>query len=149
MESNRILHSATYKALFLPIANALQASLGLNLLSADSNMQLIRNGGIGVLLTLLPILALSFLIPFTRAQVTPLKNISKCKGYKATNVRENQWGLTADLTLIGSGCGVYGDDLKKLALTVEYQSGEYYQPSVSPSLLSLYYNTRPWPMHTG
>lgn len=123
METNRFFQFSPYKALFLPVANALQATLRINL-SSDSNMQLIRTGGTGVLLTLLPVLALAFLIPYVRGQTTTLKNLTKCKGYKASNFRNNGWGLTADLTLVGNGCAAYGEDLKKLSLTVEYQTGE-------------------------
>ena len=55
----------------------------------------------------------------------------KCKGYSATNVIKHDRGLTAELNLIGEGCGIYGPDLSKLRLTVEYEAG-------TPNILGLY-----------
>lgn len=46
-----------------------------------------------------------------------------CPGYTATNVQQTSAGLTADLTLAGEACNVYGTDLVNLTLTVEYQTG--------------------------
>lgn len=46
-----------------------------------------------------------------------------CPGYTATNVQQSSIGLTADLTLAGEACNIYGTDLTNLTLTVEYQSG--------------------------
>ena len=46
-----------------------------------------------------------------------------CPGYSASNVRQSANGLTADLTLAGEACNIYGTDLPDLTLTVEYQSG--------------------------
>lgn len=53
-------------------------------------------------------------------------DISVCPGYKASNVLTSYSGLTADLTLAGTACNVYGTDLTDLTLTVEYQTGELY-----------------------
>lgn len=47
-----------------------------------------------------------------------------CPGYTASNVQQSGTGLTADLTLAGDACNVYGLDLPNLTLTVEYQSGQ-------------------------
>ena len=47
-----------------------------------------------------------------------------CPGYKASNVQTSATGMTADLTLAGPACSVYGEDLKDLTLTVEYQTRE-------------------------
>lgn len=47
-----------------------------------------------------------------------------CPGYSASNVRQSSNGLTADLTLAGEACNVFGTDLPNLTLTVEYQSGK-------------------------
>ncbi|KAF8424825.1 alpha-glucosidase [Tirmania nivea] len=44
-----------------------------------------------------------------------------CKGYVAKNVRKSGDSLTAELRLIGDGCGVYGKDIKTLRLEVQYQ----------------------------
>lgn len=52
---------------------------------------------------------------------------SSCPGYKASNVKTSSSGLTADLTLAGKACNVYGNDIKDLTLTVEYQTGEPFQ----------------------
>ncbi|KAK5105011.1 hypothetical protein LTS08_001284 [Lithohypha guttulata] len=46
-----------------------------------------------------------------------------CPGYTASNIQQSATGLTADLTLAGEACNVYGFDLTNLTLTVEYQSG--------------------------
>jgi alpha-glucosidase len=54
---------------------------------------------------------------FPRA-VDPL---ASCPGYKASNVKTLATGLTADLTLAGAACNVYGTDLKELTLTVTYE----------------------------
>lgn len=43
-----------------------------------------------------------------------------CPGYNARNVRKTLHSLTADLVLAGP-CGVYGEDIPKLTLTVEYE----------------------------
>jgi len=51
-------------------------------------------------------------------------DLSQCPGYKASNVKNSTSGLTADLTLAGTGCNVYGTDLGDLTLTVEYQTGK-------------------------
>ena len=46
-----------------------------------------------------------------------------CPGYSASDVQKNANGLTAKLTLAGEGCNIYGNDIKDLTLTVEYQTG--------------------------
>ncbi|KAK4443111.1 putative glycoside hydrolase [Podospora aff. communis PSN243] len=48
--------------------------------------------------------------------------LSKCPGYKASNVKTSSTGLTATLTLAGAACNVYGDDLKELRLEVSYET---------------------------
>jgi alpha-glucosidase len=49
-------------------------------------------------------------------------DLSKCPGYKASNVKTSDTGLTADLSLAGTACNAYGTDLTDLTLTVEYQT---------------------------
>lgn len=49
--------------------------------------------------------------------------LAKCPGYKASNIKIGKSTLTADLTLAGKACNVYGDDLKSLTLEVEYETG--------------------------
>lgn len=50
--------------------------------------------------------------------------LSDCPGYAASNVVKTDSSLTADLTLAGTACNVYSDDLKDLKLLVEYQTSE-------------------------
>lgn len=50
-------------------------------------------------------------------------NLDSCPGYKASNVQQTSNGLTADLTLAGYPCNVYGKDVQDLTLLVEYQTG--------------------------
>jgi alpha-glucosidase len=45
-----------------------------------------------------------------------------CPGYKASNIRTSAVGMTADLTLAGDACNVFGTDLENLTLSVEYQT---------------------------
>ncbi|KAH5294293.1 alpha/beta-glucosidase agdC [Parastagonospora nodorum] len=47
---------------------------------------------------------------------------NSCPGYAASNVSRTESGLTADLTLAGTACNVYSDDIKDLKLVVEYQT---------------------------
>ncbi|KAF5004771.1 hypothetical protein FDECE_8761 [Fusarium decemcellulare] len=56
--------------------------------------------------------------------VTYAASVDDCPGYKASNVKESDSGLTADLTLAGDACDVYGKDLKDLKLVVEYQTDQ-------------------------
>ena len=50
--------------------------------------------------------------------------LDSCPGYNAENVQVTEFALTADLVLAGEPCAVYGEELKKLSLLVEYQTGE-------------------------
>ena len=45
-----------------------------------------------------------------------------CPGYRAVDVTSTANGLTADLTLAGLPCNVYGTDIDALTLLVEYQA---------------------------
>lgn len=49
--------------------------------------------------------------------------LAACHGYKASRVQTTASGLTADLTLAGKACNVYGTDLKDLTLQVVYETG--------------------------
>lgn len=49
--------------------------------------------------------------------------LAKCPGYKASRVKTSATGLTAELTLAGKACNVYGTDLKDLILQVTYETG--------------------------
>lgn len=46
-----------------------------------------------------------------------------CPGYEASNVVKTDSGLSADLSLAGTACSVYSDDIEDLKLVVEYQTG--------------------------
>lgn len=49
--------------------------------------------------------------------------LAGCPGYKASNVKTTSSSLTADLSLAGRACNVYGDDLTSLTLQVVYETG--------------------------
>jgi len=55
-------------------------------------------------------------------QSTDAADLSACPGYKASNVKTSDTGLTASLSLAGTACNAYGTDLTDLTLTVEYQT---------------------------
>jgi hypothetical protein len=55
----------------------------------------------------------------TRADADP----NACPGYTASNVVTTDSTLTADLTLAGTACNVYSEDLQDLKLLVEQQNG--------------------------
>ncbi|KAI1322869.1 glycoside hydrolase family 31 protein [Xylariaceae sp. FL0255] len=49
-------------------------------------------------------------------------SIDDCPGYTASNVVDSNGQLTADLTLAGTACSIYGTDITDLKLLVEYQT---------------------------
>ena len=55
---------------------------------------------------------------------SPSDPLAACPGYKASNIKETATGLTADLSLAGDACDVYGTDLEDLILEVSYDTGE-------------------------
>lgn len=57
---------------------------------------------------------------------------SVCPGYTASNVVETTNGFTADLTLAGSACNVYGNDIEDLTLRVEYQDVDRLHVEIQP-----------------
>jgi alpha-glucosidase len=59
-----------------------------------------------------------------------------CPGYKASNVQQSSTGLQADLTLAGTPCNVYGNDIKDLVLTVQYQNQTRLAVSITPKYLA-------------
>lgn len=59
-----------------------------------------------------------------------------CPGYKASNVEKSSSGLTADLTLAGPACNVYGNDIHNLILSVEHQSQERLAVRIRPKYLA-------------
>lgn len=60
---------------------------------------------------------------FTSAQLMSLPTPTRCSGYVASDVTQGDTFLTATLTLAGS-CRLYGPDVSKLRLLVDYQTGE-------------------------
>jgi len=58
-----------------------------------------------------------------------------CPGYTASNVFRTPYGLTADLSLAGSACNVYGTDVEALSLTVEYQSSDRLHIEITPAYI--------------
>ena len=56
-----------------------------------------------------------------------------CPGYKASQVKEGDSGLTAVLILAGAPCNVYGNDIEVLNLKVEYQSANRLAINISPA----------------
>ncbi|KAK8121842.1 hypothetical protein PG984_010512 [Apiospora sp. TS-2023a] len=58
-----------------------------------------------------------------------------CPGYKAFNVVQITNGLTADLTLAGKPCNLYGNDIESLVLTVEYQAVDRLHVGIQPKYI--------------
>jgi alpha-glucosidase len=50
-------------------------------------------------------------------------SLEACPGYTASNIKDDGSRVTADLSLAGTACDVYGKDLTDLKLEVEYQTG--------------------------
>lgn len=71
-------------------------------------------------------LILGFALPglgntLVERQTSTLEN---CPGYSASNVQNEGSRLTADLSLAGTPCNVYGDDIIDLRLEVQYETGK-------------------------
>ncbi|KAK8075651.1 alpha-glucosidase [Apiospora hydei] len=64
-----------------------------------------------------------------------------CPGYKASNVVQTTNGLTADLTLAGKPCNLYGNDIESLILTVDYQAVDRLHVGVQPKYIGAENNT--------
>lgn len=67
----------------------------------------------------------------------------QCPGYKASNVAQTSNGFTADLTIAGSNCQAFGNDISDLVLEVQYQTKErlnvkIYPANIAPSESSWY-----------
>lgn len=58
-----------------------------------------------------------------------------CPGYKGSNVQETERKITADLTIAGQACNVYGNDIADLTLTVEYQSDSRLHIEITPKYI--------------
>ncbi|KAI1380693.1 glycoside hydrolase family 31 protein [Hypoxylon crocopeplum] len=64
--------------------------------------------------------------------------LTSCPGYTASNVAETASGLTADLTLAGDACNVYGTDLQDLTLEVSYDSETRLHVKIQDAANSVY-----------
>ncbi|KAH8655172.1 glycosyl hydrolases family 31-domain-containing protein [Xylariales sp. PMI_506] len=60
---------------------------------------------------------------------------SVCPGYKAANVVETTNGITAELSLAGPACNVYGTDIESLQLVVEYQAADRLHIEIQPKYI--------------
>ncbi|KAK5937080.1 hypothetical protein PMZ80_010620 [Knufia obscura] len=58
---------------------------------------------------------------------------SVCPGYLATQVDFNNCGFTAQLSLLGEACNVYGTDIQDLVLTVEHQAKTGLHVNIQPA----------------
>ncbi|KAI0403844.1 glycosyl hydrolases family 31-domain-containing protein [Xylaria palmicola] len=65
-------------------------------------------------------------------------SVDDCPGYTASNVVESDGKLTADLTLAGTACNIYGTDLKDLKLLVEYQTNSRLRVNIYDAGLQVY-----------
>jgi alpha-glucosidase len=65
------------------------------------------------------------------SQAVDAQNV--CPGYQGSNVQYSDTGLTADLTLAGAACNIYGTDIESLSLTVEYQTDSRLHVQIVPS----------------
>lgn len=61
---------------------------------------------------------------------------NECPGYIASNAQESSFGLTADLTLAGTACNVYGNEINDLWLSVQYQSESRLAVRIIPKYLA-------------
>ncbi|KXX75580.1 Alpha-glucosidase [Madurella mycetomatis] len=55
-----------------------------------------------------------------------------CPGYIASNVYDMESSVTADLTLAGPACNVYGNDVEHLTLSIEYQAEDRVHVEIRP-----------------
>jgi alpha-glucosidase len=60
----------------------------------------------------------------------------KCPGYTAINVKHHNHGLTADLSLAGEACNVFGNDISDLSLEVSYQAKGRLNVRIQPQNIS-------------
>ena len=58
-----------------------------------------------------------------------------CPGYTASNLQRSPYGLSATLSLAGNACNVYGTDIARLNLTVEYQSADRLSIKITPAIV--------------
>jgi hypothetical protein len=69
-------------------------------------------------------------------------SLASCPGYSASNLKDDGSTVTADLTLAGTACNAYGEDITNLKLLVEYQTGTY-SPQYFTAILTSHRTTPP------
>ncbi|KAI9738956.1 MAG: hypothetical protein M1818_005270 [Claussenomyces sp. TS43310] len=84
------------------------------------------------------LLASTLASAFTLSSPSSNDPLSTCPGYKASNIQTTFSGLTADLTLAGPACNVYGDDLESLKLTVVYEENDRLHVKIQDAANSVY-----------
>ena len=60
----------------------------------------------------------------------------ECPGYRATQIDLKNCGFTAQLSLLGEGCNVYGTDVHDLVLTVEHQAKTRLHVNIQPTYIT-------------
>jgi len=60
---------------------------------------------------------------------------SVCPGYELSSVAETELGFVADLVLAGDACNVYGTDIGRLSLVVEYQAVDRLHVEIQPKYI--------------
>jgi alpha-glucosidase len=60
----------------------------------------------------------------------------ECPGYKASNVATTSSGFTAELTIAGSACQAFGNDIADLVLEVNYQTKERLNVRIYPKYIA-------------
>lgn len=58
-----------------------------------------------------------------------------CPGYTASAIQRTPYGMTAQLSLAGAACNIYGTDVDFLNLTVEYQSYDRLHVEITPTYI--------------
>ncbi|KAI3341136.1 glycosyl hydrolases family 31-domain-containing protein [Ustulina deusta] len=80
---------------------------------------------------------LSYLV-LASSSVALSASIDNCPGYTASNIVESDGKLTADLSLAGAACNIYGTDLTDLKLLVEYQTDSRLHVKIYDAGLQVY-----------
>ncbi|KAL4770097.1 Alpha/beta-glucosidase agdC [Aspergillus nidulans var. acristatus] len=70
------------------------------------------------------LLSWTFLALALMARALGQLSLTDCPGYRVINVEERPRGLTADLTLAGTPCNVYGVDIENLKLEADYDTNQ-------------------------
>ena len=76
----------------------------------------------------------------------PSKRASDCPGHTASNIKQTQNSVTADLTLAGSECNLHGQDLINLKFSADFQTGMSFQ-FLRCSMLEMKYLYKLFLMH--